>query len=296
MATPVLLVHAGAGDRTRSLNEAEPTWHVALRSALGRGQEILESGGTALDAVRAAVRYMEDEADQFNAGRGAVLCVDGTVEMSSAVMRGSDRAAGAVAGLKRSRHPVEAATLVLEAYPVLLIGQRAEEFAAAGGVEQMDPSYFITERQRQRLHEQLEEMDGNTVGAVALDANGVLAAATSTGGVRGQIPGRVGDTPIFGAGTWADGTVAVSCTGEGEAFMRSAVAAQIAGHVDAGVDLGEAARRALEDVAAVGGSGGLITIDAEGHGAALFSTEVMPRGLWRAGQEPITEIGPSPSV
>jgi beta-aspartyl-peptidase (threonine type) len=289
---PVVVVHAGAGARTRSLNENEPAWPAALLAAIGRAREIVEGGGSAYDAVRAAVRYMEDEADHFNAGRGSVLCSDGTVEMSAAVMRGADRAAGAVAGLRRTRHPIEAAALVVETDPVLLIAERAESFAAAGGIEQRDPDYFVTDRQRARLADFIAELDGATVGAVCLDGHGLLAAATSTGGIRGQIPGRVGDAPIIGAGTWADHDVAVSCTGRGEAFIRSGVARQIAAHVEYGMLLPEAARRALADVAEVGGDGGLIAVDARGVATAPFITEVMPRAMWRAGEDPVVAIGP----
>jgi L-asparaginase / beta-aspartyl-peptidase len=288
-----LLLHAGAGDRTQSLNEGEPAWHDALRAAVDRARGVLESGGTALDAAQAAVASMEDEADQFNAGRGSVLCADGSVEMSAAVMRGEDRAAGAVAGITTSRYPSQAARLVLDSPHVLLIAQPADTFAAAAGAEQCDPSYFATERQRARLGDHLAEVDGGTVGAVCLDTHGNLAAVTSTGGIRGQIPGRVGDTPVIGAGTWADAYAAVSCTGQGEAFIRVAVGHEIAALVRAGVPLAQATGEALSAVAQVGGRGGLIALDAAGNASLPFSTEVMPRAIWRAGGDTITLIGPA---
>ena len=242
-ARPTIVIHAGAGDRTAALRDREQEWHDALRAAIDRGRAALEAGGGALDAAQAAVAYMEDEADHFNAGRGSVLCADGRVEMSAAMMRGSDRAAGGVACVTRTRFPIEAARLVLESERVLMIGEQADAWVAAAGAEQCEPSYFVTDEQVARLAEDRlpspdaaavrPGRDGGTVGAVCLDSRGVLAAATSTGGVRGQLPGRVGDTPIFGAGTWADGEVAVSCTGEGEAFIRSGVARQIAARVAA---------------------------------------------------------------
>ncbi len=180
-----------------------------------------------------------------------------------------------------------------------MIGERADTWAAAAGAEQRDPEYFVTDRERERLRRLLASLPGGTaggggtVGAVCLDTHGVLAACTSTGGLRGQTPGRVGDTPVIGAGTWADRDVAVSCTGHGEAFIRAGVGRQIAALVAAGGELSQAAMRALADVSAVGGSGGLIAIDARGSATAPFSTEVMPRGIWRPGVDPVVAIGPT---
>jgi isoaspartyl peptidase/L-asparaginase-like protein (Ntn-hydrolase superfamily) len=293
-ARPTIVIHAGAGDRTAALRDREQEWHDALRAAIDRGRAALEAGGGALDAAQAAVAFMEDEADQFNAGRGSVLCADGRVEMSAAMMRGSDRAAGGVACVTRTRYPIAAARLVLESERVLMIGEQADAWAIGAGSEQREPSYFVTDEQVALLAEHRAGAgmrdggpgrDGGTVGAVCLDSHGILAAATSTGGVRGQLPGRVGDTPIFGAGTWADGEVAVSCTGEGEAFIRSGVARQIAARVAAGEELSRAARRALDDVAAVGGVGGLIALDVHGNVATPLLTEVMPRAIWRLGED-----------
>ncbi len=310
----------------------ERRWNGALMRALARAQAVIEAGGAALDAVQAAVACMEDQADHLNAGRGSVLCADGSFEMSAALMRGEDRAAGAVAGLKRARYPSAAARLVLESHQVLMIGERADAWAAAAGAEQREPEYFVTDRERERLRRLLASLPagtaaggaavegtaaggaavegtaaggaavegtaaggagGGTVGAVCLDTHGVLAACTSTGGLRGQTPGRVGDTPIIGAGTWADRDVAVSCTGQGEAFIRVGVGRQIAALVAAGGELSQVAMRALQDVSAIGGSGGLIAVDARGSATAPFSTEVMPRGIWRAGFDPVVTIGPT---
>jgi beta-aspartyl-peptidase (threonine type) len=235
----------------------------------------------------------------FNAGHGSALCADGTVEMSAALMRGSDRAAGAVAAITGTWHPIDAAYSLLEASEVLMVGAAADAHAAACGAEQRDPSSFITERQRSRLAEQQTRTslndpqsrsaggDHGTVGAVCRDRDGVLAAATSTGGIRGQPPGRVGDTPLIGAGTWADQRVAVSCTGDGEAFIRAGAARLLAAMAQQGVELPAAAQAVLDEVLVAGGRGGLIAVDADGEVVTPRSTEVMPCGIWRPGQ-PLT--------
>ncbi len=283
---PVIVVHAGAGPVSPEpllRDEAR----AALVTALARGRRALEQGGAALDAVQDAVAYMEDEVEFFNAGRGSVLCADGTVEMSAAVMRGADREAGAVAVVTRTRSPVAAARTVLErADHVLLVGAAADAFAAEHGVAQCEPDYFVTERQRDRLAQRGSDFARGTVGAVCLDASGELAAATSTGGRRGQAPGRVGDTPVIGAGTWANAGVAVSCTGDGEAFIRAGAAHQLAARVRSGEPLAAAAQATLEDVRAVGGTGGLIAVNARGRVALPFTSGAMNRGVWRHGEPP----------
>jgi beta-aspartyl-peptidase (threonine type) len=208
-------------------------------------------------------------------------------------MRGSDRAAGAVAMLRRTRHPVAAARTLLDAPPVLLAGERADEHAVQNGLEQHDPSEFVTDRQRRRLERWLDSRDASdrgTVGAVCLDASGLLAAATSTGGRLGQRPGRVGDSPLVGAGTWADRSVAVSCTGAGEAFIRCGAARLLGVLVAHGMALDAAARQVLDEVAECDGVGGLVAVDAGGHVALPFSTEAMPRGVWRPDREPVVEV------
>ncbi len=305
MAAPVIVIHGGAGDEDRSLRSRELTLRASLLAALGRAHEVLAGGGDALDAAQAAVACMEDEADHLNAGRGSVLCSDGTVEMSAGAMRGVDRAAGAVAGVRRVRLPSAAARLVLDSEHVLMIGSKADAWAAAGGLEQREPAYFATDGERARLRRHLgasggapeaggggaPEAGGGTVGAVCLDMRGQLAACTSTGGLCGQPPGRVGDTPVIGAGTWADGRVAVSCTGQGEAFIRAGVSRQIAALVAADVALGDAATRTLADVISLGGGGGLIAVDVNGAVVTPFTTAVMPRGIWRAGSDPEVALG-----
>ena len=284
---PVALIHGGAGGRAREIDQRQPEYRGALLTALARARAVLEADGSAVDAAQAAVMFMEDEVDFFNAGRGSTLCADGSVEMSAAIMRGSDREAGAVAGIRRARYPIAAARAVLDASPhVLLMSAAADRHAAAAGVEQRDPAYFITARQQRRLADEPSRFERGTVGAVCLDADGTLAAATSTGGMRGQLPGRVGDSPLIGAGTWADRFAAISCTGEGEAFIRAGAARQVASLIAAGKPIEQAAGTVLEDVVALGGQGGLIALDAQGQAALSLKAEAMPRGIWRAGDEP----------
>ncbi|HET6865397.1 MAG TPA: isoaspartyl peptidase/L-asparaginase [Solirubrobacteraceae bacterium] len=289
MTGPVIAVHGGAGGYGPELRERADEYRDTLTSALAAGARALDArGGDAVQAVRAAVMAMEDF-PLFNAGHGAALCDDGSVELSASAMRGSDRAAGAVALIRRTRYPVAAAAAMLDQPEVLLAGDRADAFAATRGLEQRDPSEFVTERQRRRLAAQLAG-EGGTVGAVCLDADGLLAAATSTGGLQGQRPGRVGDSPVIGAGTWADRHVAVSCTGKGEAFVRAGAARLLGALVASGVALEAAARAVLDEVAECDGDGGLIAVDARGEVVLPFSTDAMPRGVWRGGEDPVVEL------
>jgi beta-aspartyl-peptidase (threonine type) len=292
MSQPVVVVHAGAGTFGDDLREQEAACRDALERALEAAAAALEAGGDAVAAVRSAVTVMESF-PLFNAGYGSALCADGSVEMSAALMRGSDRAAGAVAAINRTRHPIVAAQALLDAPQVLMFGARADEYAAAHGAEQWEASRFVTERQLRRLAE-LKARDRppehGTVGAVCLDGAGALAAATSTGGRTGQPPGRVGDSPLIGAGTWADRYVAQSCTGEGEAFIRAGAARLLAALVERGTALETAAQTALDEVRSCDGRGGLIVVDARGNVAMPFSTEAMPRGVWRAGEGLTVEL------
>jgi len=284
---PVVVIHAGAGARRLEIDQRVDEYTSALLTTLDRARAVLERGGDAVDAAQAAVMFMEDEVELFNAGRGAALCSDGSAELSAALMRGTDRGAGAVAGIKRTRYPIVAARAVLDRSPhVLLAGAAGDEFAAAAGAEQRAPSYFITERQRDRLKTEPSRFERGTVGAVCLDSHGALAAATSTGGMRGQHPGRIGDSPLIGAGTWADERVAISCTGDGEAFVRAGAARLLALKVAGGETVEAAADQTLAEVAALGGHGGLIVLDAEGQFAMPFHPGAMPRGVWRGGGEP----------
>jgi beta-aspartyl-peptidase (threonine type) len=282
---PLIAIHGGAGALTVKLTDHEPEIREVLGGVLDAGRAVLNGGGDAIDVVQSAVQAMENY-ELFNAGRGSALCSDGTAQMSASMMRGSDRAAGAVAGVMHTRNPVIAARAVLESYQVLMIGEHAEEFARSRGAEQRPNEYFITERQQGNLARHVEQYPAGTVGAVCLDGSGTLAAATSTGGLTGQPPGRVGDSPVIGAGTWADGVVAVSCTGDGELFIRAAVARTISALVEHGVALGDAVDRALAEVAEMGGTGGVIACGADGSVALPFTTDAMPRGMWRAGGEP----------
>ncbi|MGH2881832.1 MAG: isoaspartyl peptidase/L-asparaginase family protein [Solirubrobacteraceae bacterium] len=288
MSGPVISVHGGAGGHTDELREHAAEYHAALEHALTAAAGALDEGGGAVDAVRAAVIVLES-VPLFNAGYGSALCTDGSVELSASVMRGSDRAAGGVAMMTRTAHPVAAAVALLDEPEVLLVGPRADAHAAANGLKQCDPAAFVTERQRQKL---ADRMTGGpeTVGAVCLDATGLLAAATSTGGLNGQRPGRVGDSPLIGAGTWADQNVAVSCTGQGEAFVRAGAARLVAALVEHGSTLESAAQAALKAVADCGGDGGLIAIDAGGNVTMPRSTGAMPRGVWRLRQKPVTTV------
>jgi len=283
--TPALLVHGGAGNPRRGVVDDEAAVHAALRDALLAGYELLAGGAPALDAVEAAVRWLED-CPLFNAGRGAVLNAEGHVEMDAAVMDGSTQQAGACAGVVRVRNPVSLARSILEKTPhVFLVGEGALRYAEDAGLEFEDPDWFVTERERQRSAEH------GTVGAVALDADGQLAAATSTGGVRGQLHGRVGDTPVIGAGTWADARVAVSCTGTGEQFIRVAAAHELSAQVrHAGASLTGAAASVVEGL-----DGGFIALGNDGTWAMPFNTALMYRGrasggtvetwIWPQGEE-----------
>ncbi|WP_426959797.1 isoaspartyl peptidase/L-asparaginase family protein [Muricoccus radiodurans] len=287
---PVLLIHGGAGVPAPA--DLPPEWaaeaRAGLDAALRAGHAVLAEGGSALDAVEIAVRAMED-APVFNAGVGGTLTTAGHVEHDACIMDGRDRRAGAVTGTRRVRSPIRLARLVMEeGRNVLLAGEGAEAFARESGLEPVDPAIFVTPRRQEALRkmlrgtEALDEADRHgTVGAVALDRQGHLAAATSTGGRTGKRPGRIGDSPIPGAGTWAqDGLVAASGTGSGEHFLRSALCHRIADLVElAGLPLHEASDRALAEMAALGGSGGVIALGASGAWAMPYDTPGMYRGL-----------------
>jgi len=289
MSRPIVAVHAGAGTFGEDLREQLEACRDALATALRAAATALEDGEGAVAAVRSAVMVMESF-PLFNAGTGAALCADGSVELSAALMRGSDRAAGAVAAIARTRHPILAAEGLLDAPQVLMIGRHADEYAAARGLEQCEPYEFVTERQLRRLAEHAASEHG-TVGAVCLGPDGSLAAATSTGGRTGQLRGRVGDSPLIGAGTWADRRLATSCTGEGEAFIRAGAARLLSTLVERGEALDAAAQTVLEEVRSCGGRGGLIAVDAAGNVTLPFTTAAMPRGVWRAGEPTIIELG-----
>jgi len=289
-----LAVHGGAGTilRQNLTTEGEARYHDGLRRALQAGHDVLAADGPAMDAVTAAVRVLEDE-PLFNAGRGAVFTSDGVQEMDAAVMDGSTRKAGAVAGIRGPRNPIMAARAVMDRTEhVLLIGPNALGIARDAGLPFEDDSYFFTQARWDALQSTLKmrregTVDNDparrhgTVGAVARDMHGNLAAATSTGGMTGKAPGRVGDTPVIGAGTYADNaTCAVSGTGHGEVFIRWNAASEIAARMRyAGQTLEQAAEHVvMQDLASNDGSGGLIAVDAQGNLSLPFNCEGMYRG------------------
>lgn len=323
----VIAIHGGAGTilRASMSSGAEAEYHAALHAVLSAGQRILADGGSALDAVSEAVRLLED-CPLFNAGRGAVYTAAGTHELDAAIMDGGTLEAGAICCVKRVRNPILAARRVLESSEhVLFTGEGAEAFAAAHGLEFVEPGYFHTEarhhqwllaRDRQRAmldHDGAtlagasstndddpaphEPIDPNrkfgTVGAVALDRHGHVAAATSTGGVTNKQVGRVGDTPLIGAGCYADdATCAVSTTGSGEMFMRMVAAYDVAAQMAyREVSLEEAAHDVVMNrLPRIDGRGGLIAVDARGNVTLPFNTEGMYRGFARPGETPVTAI------
>lgn len=290
----VLAIHGGAGVIERdqlSAGEAASIHHD-LRAALDAGEQVLATGGSALDAVQAAVVALE-ESPRFNAGKGAVYTSEGAHELDASLMEGRTRRAGAVAGVRTVRNPIRLARAVMEHSPhVLLIGEGAERFAdTRAEIARVDNRWFDTDsRHAQLLQEQARERQAQaaslkgayfgTVGAVALDLHGHLAAATSTGGMTNKRYGRVGDSPLIGAGNWADERVAVSGTGWGEYFIRCAVAHDIAARVAyGGASLEDAADGVvLQAVPALGGDGGAIAVDAQGNIAMPFNTSGMYRG------------------
>ena len=285
-----LAVHGGAGgiDRSRIGEELDREVRGALERALAAGEAVLDSAGTAIDAVEAAVRVLEDD-PHFNAGRGSVLTYDGQIELDAAMMDGRDRAAGAVTGVSTARNPISLARAVLEkSEHVLLSGQGAAEFAQQNAIEQVEPAYFETPLRRRQLEELRArnasaldvEYKYGTVGAVALDWSGNLAAATSTGGMTAKRWGRIGDSPLIGAGTYADNrSAAVSATGSGEFFIRAVAAHQLAERMRlGGTPLQRALDETLADVAALGGSGGMIAVSANGEVAWGLNTRGMYRG------------------
>jgi L-asparaginase / beta-aspartyl-peptidase len=279
-----LAIHAGAGNRRRDFDaEQEAAAHAGLTRSLLAGKAVLEAGGSALDAVVAAVAVLEDE-PSFNAGHGAALTDAGTAELDSAVMTG-DLRSGAVAGSIHAKNPVKAARAVLEQSEHVFLIEPSVDQLAAWGLDVVEPDYFVTERRRAELEEHLADSavgaKHGTVGAVARDAQGRLAAATSTGGKTGQRVGRVGDTPIIGAGTYAnDDTVAISCTGDGERFIEGVVSYDISAQMEyLGTDAGDAIERTFaRRLDAVGSTGGLVAVTAGGDVVLGFNSQAMFRG------------------
>ena len=291
MSVPAIVVHGGAGALPRSAERIQAMRDGAA-AAVAAGFEVLSAGGSALDAVEAAAVVLEDD-PVFNAGRGAALTEDGGVELDAAMMEGTGHRAGSVACLTGVRNPARAARAVLDdGRHVMYVGEAARAFAESSGVELCEPGWHETPGQRRALAAGVTGWAAGTIGAVARDAQGHLAAATSTGGTMGQRRGRVGDSPLIGAGTWADdASVAVSCTGDGEAIIRTAVAHEIDALVRyAGLSLDEACTRALDTLERRGGHGGIIAVTGE-EIAARFSSPSMTRG-WRVGDAAVeTAVG-----
>jgi beta-aspartyl-peptidase (threonine type) len=320
-----IIVHGGAGviERANLTPEVEAQYRAAMQRALDTGGAILDRGGSSLDAVEAVIQEMEDD-PLFNAGRGAVFTAEGRNELDASIMDGRTRAAGAVAGLTRTRHPISAARAVMEHSPhVMLIGEGAEAFARTQNLEHVDPSFFFTERRWQQLEQNLQRSNlpipqrpagappqrearttwpddhqFGTVGVVARDTHGDIAAGTSTGGTTGKRWGRVGDAPIIGAGTYAqNGVCGVSATGTGEFFIRVGVARDICARMEFnGESAQEAADHVIMEVGALtnargeAGDGGVIVLDGEGRPAWAMNTPGMYRASLQAGGEPIVQI------
>lgn len=292
-----LAIHGGAGtiERGKMTPEREREIRAGLEKALTTGYDILKRGGSSLDATEAVVRILEDD-PHFNAGRGSVFTSAGTNEMDASIMDGKTLKAGAVANVRHVKNPISLARMVMDkSKHVFLAGDGAEEFARQNGVELTpDQKYFYTEDRWQEFKRKAEEEGGGggkkqidsppeqhgTVGAVALDVHGNLAASTSTGGTSNKRPGRIGDSPIIGAGTYANNAAcAVSATGDGEYFIRATVARDVAALMEfRGMKLPEAAQHALDHAKKLGGKGGVIAIDREGNVTLPFTTSGMYRG------------------
>jgi beta-aspartyl-peptidase (threonine type) len=300
----ILVIHGGAGTilKKNMTPEKEVLYREALTNALQRGYELLKSGKSSLDAVEASIHILEDS-PLFNAGKGAVFTHDGKNELDASIMDGKTLSAGAVAGVTKIRNPISAARLVMEkSEHVMMISKGAERFAKEEGLELVDPKYFWTQERWNGLQQALKEdstravldhgskqsklgiqnIDSKfgTVGAVALDLQGNLAAGTSTGGMTNKKYGRVGDTPIIGAGTYANNeTVGVSCTGWGEFYIRNVAAYDVSALMDyKGLSVDEASRIVIDKIDKMGGDGGLIALDKDGNVAMPFNTAGMYRG------------------
>lgn len=315
---PVIAIHGGAGAITRAAMSAEKEqlYLAELERIVSAGQAILAAGGSALDAVTEAVRLLE-ECPLFNAGKGAVFTHQGTHELDACIMDGRTLDAGAICGVSHIRNPVMTARKVLENSPhVLFTGAGAEDFARASGQEMVEPAYFFTQERYDQLQRAIAadtgvmlDHDGatlnasgdpidpdrkfGTVGAVAIDELGNLAAATSTGGMTNKQAGRVGDSPIIGAGCYAsNNTVAISSTGTGEVFMRTVAAYDVAALMEyAGLTLAEATHKVVQEkLLPLGGSGGMIAVDKFGNVELPFNSEGMYRGFARVGEAPVVSI------
>jgi beta-aspartyl-peptidase (threonine type) len=290
-STWTIVIHGGAGSMTPEIlgTEGDHAARTGLATALDAGAAILRSGGTALDAVQAAVVVLEND-PHFNAGRGSVFTAEGRIECDAAIMDGAKLDAGAVAGVRSTRNPIRLARAVMDkSAHVFLAGTGADAFARAHDIEAADTDWFETPERRRQLDEILAHpempfdsaMKYGTVGAVAVDGAGHVAAATSTGGLTGKKWGRVGDSPLIGAGTYADDrAAAVSCTGSGEIFIRLGVAHEICARVRlAGWSIEDAADTLIDELGDLDGKGGVIVVSPDGSGGWAFNTKAMYRAM-----------------
>ena len=287
-----IVIHGGAGWSRNQTEEKLKTIEDGLKRALDEGFAILESGGTSLDAVEAAVVILEDDVT-FNAGKGSVYTAEEKQEMDASIMTGELQNAGAVASVSTIKNPIKLARYVMEKTEhVLIVGQGAEKVAIKGGLEVVDPSYFYSKEKLDRVRRQKTKDELSTVGAVAIDKEGNISAATSTGGRSNKLPGRVGDSPIIGAGTWAQNNLCgVSGTGHGEYFMRFNVAREICVRMDyLGLTADQASNQIIDELSGMGIEGGVIVIDKEGNASMIFNTDGMARAYKNSKGDEIVTI------
>ena len=287
-----IVIHGGAGWSRNQTEEKLKSIEDGLKRALDEGFAILESGGTSLDAVEAAVVILEDDVT-FNAGKGSVYTAEEKQEMDASIMTGELQNAGAVASVSTIKNPIKLARYVMEKTEhVLIVGQGAEKVAIKGGLEVVDPSYFYSKEKLDRVRRQKTKDELSTVGAVAIDKEGNISAATSTGGRSNKLPGRVGDSPIIGAGTWAQNNLCgVSGTGHGEYFMRFNVAREICARMDyLGLTADQASNQVIDELSGMGIEGGVIVIDREGNASMIFNTDGMARAYKNSKGDEIVTI------
>jgi len=277
---PVIVVHGGAGWSHGTSDEKQHAIKSGLKKALDTGFSILQSGGSSLDAVEAAIVILEDN-PVFNAGRGSVYTAEEKQEMDASIMSGNDQDAGAVASVSRVKNPIKLARYIMEhTEHVMMAGSGAEKVAEQGGLELVDPSYFYSEDRLKSVKKQKAKKN-STVGALAMDKLGNIAAGTSTGGRSNKLPGRIGDSPIIGAGTWAQNNVCgVSGTGHGEYFIRYNVAREICARMEyLNLSVGEASAQVIGQLTAIGIEGGVIVLDKNGNISMEFNTDGMARAF-----------------
>ena len=277
---PVIVVHGGAGWSQGASDEKQHAIKSGLKKALDTGFSILQSGGSSLDAVEAAIVILEDN-PVFNAGRGSVYTAEEKQEMDASIMSGNDQDAGAVASVSRVKNPIKLARYIMEhTEHVMMAGPGAEKIAEQGSLELVDPSYFYSEDRLKSVKKQKDKKN-STVGALAMDKLGNIAAGTSTGGRSNKLPGRIGDSPIIGAGTWAQNNVCgVSGTGHGEYFIRYNVAREICARMEyLNLSVGEASAQVIGQLTAIGIEGGVIVLDKNGNISMEFNTDGMARAF-----------------